>query len=99
LAIAREKQHDQIVLYQRTPLHDGQADQAIMQMYRQIVINLTRIADVVEQFDHPTHDWGDKSAWRLLNAATFALTGRVAENPGVTSTLHKIIDGVCERLH
>ncbi|WP_287161937.1 hypothetical protein [Mesorhizobium sp.] len=54
---------------------------------------------MVEQFDNPTHDWGDKSAWRLFNAATFALTDRVAENPGVTSTLHKIIDGVCERLH
>ena len=32
----------------------------------------------------------------LFNAATFALTGRVSENPSSTSSLHKVIDGVCE---
>lgn len=95
LAISREKQHRQILTYQRTPLSDGQADQAIMQMYRRGVINLTRIADVVDQWDKPTHDWGEKAAWRLFNAAIFALAGKVVEQSDITPRLHKIIDGVC----
>jgi hypothetical protein len=41
---------------------------------------------------------GDKSGWRLCNAATFALTGKVSENPKATSDLHKILDGVCEHI-
>ena len=35
------------------------------------------------------------TAWRLFNAATFALNGRVVENSEATPKLHKIIDGVC----
>ncbi len=98
LAIARDAQHRQIVIYKDTPVTDGVADQAIMQMYRQGVINLTRIADVLQQWDAPVHDWGDKAAWRLFNAATYALNGKVIEQSDVTPRLHKIIDGVCERL-
>lgn len=36
----------------------------------------------------------NKTGWRLLSAATFALTGRVSENPRSTAELHKIIDVV-----
>lgn len=70
-----------------------------MTMYREGVINLTRIADVEKQWQEPEHDWGGKTAWRLFNAATFALTGKVMENPQATPRLHKIIDGVCEVVH
>ena len=31
----------------------------------------------------------------LFNAATYALSGRVAERPEVTRDLHNIIDGTC----
>ena len=41
----------------------------------------------------PSHNWGDKTAWRLFNAATFALAGRVAEKPDLTKRLHEVIDG------
>ena len=34
----------------------------------------------------------------ILNAATFALTGKVVENPNATPKLHKVIDGVCEHV-
>jgi len=47
----------------------------------------------------PPHDWGDETAWRLFNATTFALTGRVAENPAATRQLHDVIDGVCETVN
>ena len=85
--------------YKALPLPDELADQSIMQMYRQGVINVTRIAEVLKAYEEPPHDWGDKTPWRLFNAATFALTGRVAENPAATRQLHDVIDGVCARLN
>ena len=85
--------------YKCLALADELADQAIMAMYRRGVINVTRIADVVRAFDEPPHDWGEKTPWRLFNAATYTLSGRVAENPTVTRELHAVIDGVCERLN
>lgn len=55
----------------------------------------TRIADVIEAYQEPPHDWGGETAWRLFNATTFALTGKVAENPSLTSQLHQVINGFC----
>lgn len=92
----REAQHRTILRYQHTPIHEPEVNDAILKMYRRGVINVTRIADVVEAYDNPPHDWGEPSAWRLFNAATFALRGKVAENPSTTRDLHTIIDGVCE---
>ena len=57
------------------------------------------IGHVLKAYDEPPHDWGDRTAWRLFNAATFALAGKVAERPDLTKSLHTVIDGVCERLH
>ena len=69
-----------------------------MSMYRRGVINRTRIGDVLKAYEEPPHDWDDRTPWRLFNAASFALTGRVAENPTIARQLHEVIDGVCERL-
>ena len=77
-------------------LTDAEADRTIMQLYRQDVINVTRIATVTKAWDEPPHDWGERTAWRLFNAVTFALAGRIAEDPTVTGKLHDVIDGVCE---
>ena len=96
LAEQREAQYRQFRLYQDTPLTDAVADHAIMSMFRQGVIGVQRIADVHQQWQEPAHDWGDKTAYRLFNAATHCLNGRVAEKPSVTADLHKIIDGTCE---
>lgn len=96
LAIEREKQHQTFLTYQKTPIRDWQADHAIMSMYRQGIIGLQRIADVEEAWQKPPfEEWGDRTAWRLFNATTYALTGRVVENTDVTPRLHKIIDGMC----
>jgi hypothetical protein len=84
--------------YRSVALTDAQADHAIMSMYRKDIINVQRIADVSNQWEYPTHNWGDRTAWRLFNAATFALAGRVSENPGITRQLHQVIDGVCEEV-
>lgn len=99
LADQREAQHRTFLTYQETPLSDELADHGIMQMYRERVINVQRIADVMKQWDEPEYDWGDRTAYRLFNAATHALDGRVAESPNTTAQLHKIIDGVCETIN
>lgn len=95
LAIEREAQHRKLLTYQRTALSDQLAHHAIMRMYQEDVINVQRIPDVLAQWDQPTHDWGNRSVWRLFNACTFALAGRVAENPQSTTTLHRLMDDMC----
>lgn len=99
IAEQREAQHRTIKRYRRTMLTDQVADQAIMGMYKEGVINLQRIPEVLDQWQNPTHDWKRGSAFHLFNAATFVLTGKIAENPSSTTRLHKVIDGVCERIN
>lgn len=94
--LAMSEQYDR---FKAAPLGDYEADAAIMGLYRKGVINVQRIANVADAWDNPPHDWGDRTAWRLFNATTFALTGRVAEDPRTTQTLHNVIDGVCQRLN
>ena len=98
LAEARLAQAETLARYKVYELPDAVADQGIMSLYRLGVINVTRIADVLQAYEEPPHDWGDKTPWRLFNATTFALAGRVAENPTATRQLHEVIDGVCTRL-
>lgn len=93
----RQAQAATFEMFRRTALLQHQADQAIMQLFRRGVINVTRIAEVLEAYERPPHDWGGETAWRLFNATTFALTGKVAENPQVTRRLHQVVDALCER--
>jgi hypothetical protein len=100
LALHREAQAKTFDRYKGALLTDQQADHAIMRLYREGVIGVQRIADVSEQWEHPAHEeWGDRTAWRLFNATTFALAGRIVENASVTPKLHQIIDGVCNTVH
>lgn len=96
--LQKQRQLQQITFqrYKDTYLKDAIADHAIMSLYREGVIGVQRIADVAREWDTPSHDWGGKTAFRLFNAATFALTGRVSENPRSTADLHKIVDLTCE---
>ena len=98
LADVREKQQRSFERYRITTLNDIQADHAIMEMYRSNVINVQRIAVVYREWDTPSFEEfanEDKNAWRLFNAATFALRGKVLANPAATQKLHQIIDRVC----
>jgi hypothetical protein len=95
----RIAQNERLLTYRSTPLDDAAADHAIMDMYRRDIIGLQAIGHVLKTYDEPPHDWGDRTAWRLFNAATFALAGKVTEKPDLTKQLHAVIDGTCERLH
>ena len=101
LALQRERQATKFEHYRHAVLTDQAADHAIMSMYRQGVIGVQRIADVNREWENPTFDEfkDSRSVWRLFNATTFALNGRIAENPGSTARLHEILDGVCEHVH
>jgi hypothetical protein len=101
LALAREAQAKTFNRYRQTMLTDHQADATIMRLYREGVINVQRIADVAHEWDEPSFEdfKVDRSVWRLFNAATFALTGRVMENPNATPKLHTVLDGVCSEIH
>jgi hypothetical protein len=56
--------------------------------------------EVLHEWEEPSfEEFNERNAWRLFNAATFALTGRIIENANLTPRLHQVIDGVCERLN
>jgi hypothetical protein len=100
LADARDRQQRAFNLYHSTRLTSEQADHAIMEMYRNSVINLQRIGDVEREWTHPSFEELEESgptAWRLFNAVTFVLNGRIVGAPKSTQELHRIIDGVCVR--
>lgn len=99
LGVQRKQLADMYERFKGTPLVLDQVDAAIIKMYREGVINVTKIPDVISAYEEPPHDWGNETAWRLFNAGTFTLTGRVAENPKATGKLHDIIDGVCTVLN
>ena len=62
------------------------------------MIGVQRAAEVVKKWNEPTfEEFDQRNAWRIFNATTFALNGRIAENPGITRRLH--IDGVCGRIN
>ncbi len=95
----RIAQSDTFLRYKALPLTNEQADHCILDLYRRDVIGVQAIGHVLKAYEEPPHDWGDRTAWRLFNAATFALAGKVAERPTLTQELHTVIDGVCERVH
>jgi hypothetical protein len=85
LQAQRIAQNQKLLTYQDTPVN----------VYREGIIGVQRIADVLEQWERPAHDWGGKTAWRLFNVATVTLVGKVAEKPDLTKQLHQVIDGIC----
>ncbi|MCR2833492.1 DUF945 domain-containing protein [Parerythrobacter lacustris] len=92
----RAAQADTFLMYRRSPLSAKQADHAILRLFRENVINVQRIDDVLRAYENPPHDWGDATAYRLFNAVTHSLAGRIMETPSITAKLHAVIDDICE---
>src|SRR5436190_710184 len=90
LALKREAQGRTFERYRQTMLTDQQADHAVLNMYRAAIVNLQRIPNVLKEWQEPTFEgFNERNAWRLFNAATYSLTGRVVENPDATPRLHQ----------
>jgi Domain of unknown function (DUF932) len=94
LAAKRAEQNAQFARYQATELSDPQVNHLIMQLYRAGAITVTKIADVLGNFENPPFDWGGRTAWRLFNAVSYGLSGRVVENPRATTELHNVLDAI-----
>ena len=92
----QEAQDERFRRYQeRTIKSDKFAHDLIVEMYRRGAINAGRISDVVNEWHEPTFDHGDKSVWRLFNAATEALKGApLGDMPRRTIELQAICDEV-----
>ncbi|VUX46637.1 conserved hypothetical protein [Candidatus Defluviicoccus seviourii] len=101
LADQRASQQRTFERYRAAELSNPMADHAILEMYRAGIITVQRIAEVVHEWESPSFDElkDRRTAWRLFNAATYVLTGRVVANPAATKQLHTIIDGACASVH
>ena len=88
------EQHARFRCYRMTELDDAAVNHLIMQLYRRGVFTVTKIAEVLGYFENPPYDWGERTAWRLFNAVSFALAGRVVENPKATTELTHVIDAI-----
>jgi hypothetical protein len=95
----RQAQNTRLLAYKEATLTDDAAYAAIVRMHKADILGIQAAGQVIKAYDEPPHDWGDKTAWRLFNATTFALAGKVTEKPAITRDLHQIIDGVCQRVH
>jgi hypothetical protein len=96
LADLRDRQAQKFFQYRAATLRPEQVDHAIMEMYRKDVVPVTKIADVWHEWDTPSfEDFAqDYTAWRLFNAVTFILNGRIVGDPRTTQHLHNIIEHV-----
>jgi hypothetical protein len=82
-------------VYQQATLSDLDAEHIIVEMLRQEVVTTSRIVRVVNEWDEPSYDHGEKSAWRLFNAATEALKGSpLPQLPQRTIVLQALLDDV-----
>ncbi len=101
LADIRDRQQRAFNRYRATLLPPERADHAILDMFRNGVVNIQRIPEVLREWETPSFEELEASgptAWRLFNAVTFVLNGRVLGEPQNTQGLHRIIDGVCTRI-
>jgi hypothetical protein len=92
----RVEQAQTFEMYQATRLNAKQVDHAIMQLFRSGIIGVQRITEVLDAYEKPQCDWGGETAYRLFNAVTFTMNGRVMESPATTAQLHDLMDTVCE---
>lgn len=88
-----EVQNQRFDAYRDSRIGDVAADHLVVEMLRQGAVNPARIGKVVEEWDNPTFEHGDRTVWRLYNAATQALKGaNIHEMPGRTMALTQVCD-------
>lgn len=70
-------EHDRrIALYKDCGFSDMQAHDMISRLYLGGGISKTLVADALDQWHRPAHDFGSKTLWRLHNALTEVIKGR-----------------------
>jgi hypothetical protein len=100
LANARGRQGRIFDVYRKTPISIEQADHAVIEMYRRGLFGIQTVADVLREFEQPSfEEMQAQTAWSLFNATTFTLEGKIVGNPRSATTIHQVIDGVCEHIN
>jgi hypothetical protein len=69
----QSNQNARFECYKETKVTNFRADHVILDMLRIGAVNTSRIQKVMNEWDTPSHDHGDRTVWRLFNAATEAL--------------------------
>lgn len=88
-----EQQNRRFDAYREARLGQSAANDMIVNMLRAGAVNPARIGKVVDEWDNPTFEHGDRTVWRMHNAATQALKGvNIHEMPQRTIALHQVCD-------
>ena len=86
-------QDERFGAYKDHSLSQKNADHLIMNMLRAGAVNTARIEKVIQEWDEPTFEHGDRTVWRAFNAATQALKGvNIHEMPRRTIALQHVCD-------
>ncbi len=90
-------QDNRFSAYKETPLSGRNADHLVMDMYRSGAITTSRIGKVIDEWDEPTFDHGDRTVWRMFNAATQAMKGlNIQTIPHNTMRLQTVCDDAAQ---
>ena len=88
-----EAQNKRFDAYREARLGQSAANDMIVNMLRANAVNPARIGKVIDEWDNPTFDHGERTVWRMHNAATQALKGvNIHEMPQRTIALHQVCD-------
>jgi hypothetical protein len=93
----RFTQERRFLTYQQTELADAQAHDLTIRAVDAQVLPVTKIPDLLQEWRAPRHpEFRDgRTAWRLFNAFTEVLKGRLTELPKRCEALHGLLDPAC----
>jgi len=93
----RDTQEQRFLTYQRTEVTDALAHDLAVRAIDAQIVPVTKLPDLLQQWREPNHaEFREgKTAWRLFNAFTEILKGRLTELPKRSQALHGLLDGAC----
>ena len=93
----RRTQEARFAAYRQHELTDGAAHDLLIQALDARVIPVTRVPAVLREWRQPRHPEfrEGRTAWRLFNAFTESLKGRLDVLPRRTQALHGLLDSAC----
>jgi hypothetical protein len=99
LADMRGQQDERICAYKESKLSDPAAHDLLIRAVDSLVLPVTQVPAVLEQWRTPSHDEfaaDGKTVWRFHNAMTHVWKGRnLAALPRRSQALHGLLDSVC----
>jgi Domain of unknown function (DUF932) len=93
----RQTQEQRFLTYQKTELAEAQAHDLVVRSIDAQVLPVTKIPELLQEWRAPRHPEfrEGKTAWRLFNAFTETLKGRLTELPRRCQALHGLLDPAC----